>query len=93
MGFWASNANGGISSKDSATIWGDSFADIIDAALIEIEAHFEVTLGRKATPEDLRRGLLFAVGGLEQEAKEQKSDAVLKEFGAFDPESIKDGEE
>lgn len=93
MGFWASNETGGIASKGSPCIWGDSFADILDAAMIEIEATFEVQIGRKPTPEELRRGLMFAAGGYAQQAKEQKSNEVLKELGAFDPDSIEDGEE
>ena len=61
MGFWSSTETGGIAQKgDSPFIWGDGFADIIDAAIIEIRAEFEVVCGRPATDEDVRRGLIFA---------------------------------
>ena len=63
MGFWNSDLNGGIARKgESDFVWGDTFADIIDAALIEIKAEFEVVVGRPATDEDIRRGLSFAIG-------------------------------
>jgi|TARA_R110000796_G_scaffold58610_5_gene135321 hypothetical protein len=63
MGFWNSDLNGGIARKgESDCVWGDTFADIIDAALIEIKAEFEVVVGRPATDEDIRRGLSFAIG-------------------------------
>ena len=61
--------------------------------MIEIEATFEIQIGRKPTPEELRRGLMFAAGGYAQKAKEQKSDEVLKELGAFDPDTVKESEE
>lgn len=63
MGWWTANKNGGIAWDDPSSAvdaWGDSVADIMDAAITRIVAEFELQFGRRPTLQELQAGLEFS---------------------------------
>ena len=71
MGYWKQGEDGHSFALDSELIWGDSPADIMDAALEEIIAVFQRDRERPPTQAELNAGLLFSSRPqLERAAKE-----------------------
>lgn len=66
MGWWSTNEDG-VSfisfSEEVEMVWGDSVADILDAAIDRIDKEFQSAWGRRATTEELVAGVRFSLGG------------------------------
>jgi hypothetical protein len=68
MGWWASGTDGPFPAEgELELIWGDGPADIIDGAFREIAREFVDNVGRKPTVAELRNGLEFSLGALEDD--------------------------
>jgi hypothetical protein len=59
MGFWDDDR------KPEPLIWGDQFADIVDAALWQIRAAYLNYLGRPASKAEILAGLQFSTNALD----------------------------
>jgi hypothetical protein len=74
MGWWNTSREGTSFALDlhkdgSPLIWGDSAADLLDAALREIIEVFKEELGRAPSLDELIAGLKFSALGLEEDGE------------------------
>jgi hypothetical protein len=62
MGYWNQGRDGtSLHTEDTGLIWGDAPADVMDAAVRQINAAFIADIGRPATADEIRAGLEFAL--------------------------------
>jgi hypothetical protein len=62
MGWWSTNKEGRSFAENDGPemLWGDSVADIIDAAIDDVVKVFKVDVGRAPTKDELVAGFRFS---------------------------------
>jgi hypothetical protein len=76
MGWWSQNEQGhsfAEAAGGTEMVWGDEPADALDTAIAEIDGAFERAWGRKASRAELLAGLLFSLGGDEDDPRPLKA--------------------
>lgn len=64
MGYWNQGADGSsLHTEETGLIWGDSPADVFDAAIADAVRIFTEDVGREPTEEELTAGFQFSLGG------------------------------
>jgi hypothetical protein len=67
MGWWEQDEEGNSFALGSGLMWGDGPADIMGDAIDRIVDEFMEAAGRRPTVTELKAGLLFTLGGYEEE--------------------------
>lgn len=63
MGWWTQSKEGQSFADGSTLLWGDSVADLMEAALAKVVIQFMREQGRHPTKAEIRAGLEFSLGG------------------------------